>query len=200
MRIVETQVFKYSELSESAKSAARDWWRTAGADDNYFSESIIEDAQRIAEIIGVSFDTRRGSKAEPAIYWSGFCSQGDGASFSGEWSYSKGSTRAIRDYAPLDSELHKIADALQRAARVSFYRCSARVTVSGHYSHSGTMSAEWYECSDSAGEDIEQALRDFADWIYRALEAEYDYSMSDDTVAENIECNEYEFTEEGARA
>lgn len=196
MRVIETQVFKYSELSESAQSAARDWWRQAGAGDTYFSESVIGDAQHIAEILGVSFDTRRGSKAEPAIYWSGFWSQGDGCAFDAEWSYAKGSTRAIREHAPNDTVLHRIADDLQRAARVSFYRCSARASTG----HRNNMHVAEYDVSSRAEGDIDSALQDFAGWLYRALEAEYDYSMSDDTVAENIECNECEFTEDGARA
>jgi hypothetical protein len=40
-------------------------------------------------------------------------------------------------------------------------------------------------------------MRDFADWIYRQLESEYDYANSDESVDENILCNEYEFDENG---
>lgn len=193
MRIVETRLFKYSELCPDAQSRAREWWRGCAAGDNWFSESVIEDAQRIGEILGISFDIERGSKSKPAIYWSGFASQGDGCAFDAEWSYAKGSTRKIREYAPLDSVLHRIADDLQRAARISFYRCSARTGVS----RGNNMHVETYDAAPRVEDDIDSALQDFAHWIYCALESEYEYSMSDDTVAENIECNEYEFTEEG---
>ena len=50
----------------------------------------------------------------------------------------------------------------------------------------------------SAEEEVTQALRLFADWIYSRLESEYDYRMSDENVDESIKCNEYEFTEDGS--
>lgn len=37
-------------------------------------------------------------------------------------------------------------------------------------------------------------------WIYRSLEAEYEYRQSDAVVDEDIRANEYEFTEGGERA
>ena len=46
-------------------------------------------------------------------------------------------------------------------------------------------------------DDMTDALREFADWIYAALAAEHDWLTSDETVAENIVANEYEVTAEG---
>jgi hypothetical protein len=37
-------------------------------------------------------------------------------------------------------------------------------------------------------------------WIYRQLEAEYDYRMSAESVEESILINEYEFDENGRNA
>ena len=52
--------------------------------------------------------------------------------------------------------------------------------------------------SDEATEDALLAImRDFADWIYSSLEAEYDYQMSDEAVDEAIIGNEYKFDEDG---
>jgi len=36
-------------------------------------------------------------------------------------------------------------------------------------------------------------------WIYRQLEAEYTYRMSDEAIDEDIEANDYLFTVEGSR-
>ena len=49
-------------------------------------------------------------------------------------------------------------------------------------------------------DDANQIVSDFADWIYRALETEYDYLMSDECVEGDIRANEYEFDEDGNRA
>lgn len=35
-------------------------------------------------------------------------------------------------------------------------------------------------------------------WIYKKLEQEHDYLLSDECVEENIKCNEVEFTEDGS--
>ena len=51
---------------------------------------------------------------------------------------------------------------------------------------------------DSTAEhNFEEAARDCMRWIYHRLEKEYDWQNADEQVAENIEANEYEFTEEG---
>ncbi len=54
------------------------------------------------------------------------------------------------------------------------------------------------DCEREVEDVISQALRDFAHWIYRQLETEYDYQTSDDQISEMIEANEYEFDETGA--
>lgn len=43
-------------------------------------------------------------------------------------------------------------------------------------------------------------MREFADWIYSRLEAEYEYQNADEQVDESIRINEYEFAEDGNRA
>ena len=54
--------------------------------------------------------------------------------------------------------------------------------------------------TDKGEDEITECLRDFANWIYKQLERDYDYQNSDDAVAETIEANDYEFTEDGERA
>ena len=51
-----------------------------------------------------------------------------------------------------------------------------------------------------AEDDVIQLLRDFADWIYRRLEEEYEYQTSEEAVAESMAANEYEFYEDGSIA
>ena len=42
-----------------------------------------------------------------------------------------------------------------------------------------------------------ELLRDYMHWIYKRLNAESDYMMSDEAITETIEANEYEFTVDG---
>jgi hypothetical protein len=46
-------------------------------------------------------------------------------------------------------------------------------------------------------DDLVEALRDLANWLYPALEREYEFQTSDESVDEGIEANGYTFTAEG---
>lgn len=204
MRSIEHAIFKYEELDERAKEKARKWCASNVFNYSHDWEYTLDDAVRVGAIIGIEIDTIRGSRRTPAIYFSGFWSQGDGACFEGTYRYAKEAAKKIREYAPHDEELHSITDALQDIQRRNFYKLIARCKQSGRYCHSGCMSVEVEHDDDryrdigDAEDDIKQALRDFANWIYQQLEAEYEYQTSEEVVAESIIANEYEFNEDGS--
>lgn len=212
MRIQPTTLYTFSELTDDAKERARDWYRGCIESDELADH---DDWQAIADILGVTFRTRNvrlmngSTRGEPCIRWSGFASQGDGASFEGSYAYAKGASRLIREHAPLDKRLHEIADDLQNAQRRCFYRLEAKVTQgagSNFYSHSGTMHVEVFDREDNyrdigdSEEGVREALRSFADWIYAQLEAQNDYLNSEEAVDESILANACEFTEDGSIA
>lgn len=193
MRVLETKVYTFDELSDDAKEKAREWYRSWAFEDNFWSENVIENAKEIAKILGIQIDD---------IYWSGFWSQGDGACFVGRYSYAKGAIKAIKALAPQDETLHAIARNFQEAQRPNFYRLSAVITHNGQYYHSHSMTIrvdvdDYANVSDESENAVKDALRDFADWIYRQLEAEYEYQDADARVDESIVVNEYEFDEYG---
>lgn len=213
---VEVSIYKYNELPEKTQAKVRDSWRINGPGYDWW-DSIYDDFGRICEILGVELKTRPvrlmsgKTRDEPCVYFSGFWSQGDGASFEGTWRYKKGMAREIRSYAPepwpgfsgVDKELHDIADQLADVARRNFYRVCVRVAVRGPYCHSNTMCVEeiWRsdegQWTETAEADVLQQLRRLADWLYKSLKAEYEYLTSDEAVAETIEANEYSFTSNG---
>lgn len=207
MRTIQTDVYKYAELSDSAKEKARDWFRTISNDDYFFSECVIEGAATIAELFGLDIrQTRKncmdGSyRYEPTVYWSGFWSQGDGAAFDGNYKYKKGALKAVKEYAPQDAELRRIVKGLCDIQKKNFYRLTAKCTASGW--NDNCQSVETYYSGDDYRnigrdrEDVSDYLKDFANWIYRQLEKEYEYQNSDEQVTESIIANEYEFTEQG---
>lgn len=201
MRTIETQVFKYDELSDEAKAKAREWYSGTACQDSDWFDFVYDDADNVAKIIGITLDRKRGNT--PSIYFSGFYSQGDGACFEGSYRYVKGALKAIKAYAPQDTELHRIAKELQDIQRRHFYQLRATVKHRGHYQHSGCMSVDVYRTDDgyfNDGTDEEsfiQCMRDFADWIYSQLEKEYEYQTSDEVAEEMIIANEYEFDENG---
>jgi hypothetical protein len=113
--------------------------------------------------------------------------------------------KKLKAYAPQDKELFEIGEALQEAQKQVKWGASASIKHRGHYYHSRCMDVDvdygdisWTH--DAPANMITQAIRDFADWIYKRLEAEWDYLTSDEAVDESIKANEYEFTKEGKLA
>ena len=192
---IKTIVYTFDELSEKAREGARNWWREGNCDDTFWSECVMDDAKECGKILGISIDQ---------IYWSGFWSQGDGACFEGSYSYCKGAAKAICQHAPMDEELHTIADRLQATQRRAFYGLSASVKHSGHYYHEHcthicVSDRDGYDVGGDLEDDIADTLRDFMRWIYKSLESEWEYQNADEQVDENIRANEYTFTEDGER-
>ncbi|MDQ2067213.1 antitoxin of toxin-antitoxin stability system [Xinfangfangia sp. CPCC 101601] len=210
--IIEITVYRYDELPEAAKDNARGWYRE-GAFDHDWYDAVYEDFQRITEILGIRLRTRTsrlmggGISESPCIWFTGFWSQGDGAAWEGSYSFSKGVCSAIRSYAPMDRELHRIADALVAVQRRNFYQLQAEVRHRGRYYHAFTMdiavtreSPVGQDLTDDAESTVTDLLRDLARLLYRQLEQEYDYLSSDAAVDEAVLTNGYTFTESGRRA
>lgn len=210
MRTIEVNLYQFEELSPAAKERAREWWReregqTFGQDVNY------EPYETAAKILGLTFATDKvqtlggHTREHSKIYWSGFFSQGDGASFVGRWEYKAGCSKAIRKEFGKDEKLWAIADSLTEFGKKHGYKTEGKVIQgnrSGSYVHEYTMDAEVYDkdgnvMSTETEKEFIEIMRNFARWIYRSLEEEYEYRMSDESVDESITANEYEFTEDG---
>jgi len=194
MRTIETNIYKYNQLSNKAKQKARDWYLSGDRDNG--SEFVIDDAKEIASIIGIEIDN---------IYYTGFSNQGDGASFTGYYKYVKGGLKALKKHAAIDKELHRIGQELQDIQKSNFYGLSCKIEHRGNYYHENTMRIDSIdsniplsdEAYNEAENNISKALKDFARWIYSNLEKENDYNNLESTIEENIIYNDYEFTPEG---
>lgn len=206
MRIKETKVYPYDELSDAAKQKARDEHRRF-LGEVWDGEATLEDFQQIAPLLGVTLAKDR--KGKPEIHYSGFWSQGDGASFTGEWHAADVQLGKLIEYAPQDLTLRQIADTLARLA-VEYPGLWGRVErTSHHYAHERTVGLTQLEQVDAEDHEVEilqraavearliDALRDLMRWLYRQLEADYEYATGDDAVVESIRANEYEFNAEG---
>jgi len=209
--IIETTVYLIDELSEGAKDKARAWYRQSGF--NYFwFDSVYEDFVRVCAILGIDLTTvpvrlyGGGTRQKSCIWFSGFWSQGDGACFEGRYRHAKGAAQMIRHYAPADVELHRITDALHAIQRRHFYQLQATITHRGRYYHEYCMDISverngptYRDVTTDAEEIVIKAMRDLARWLFRQLEAEYEYLTSDETVDEAIAANGYTFTQTGHR-
>lgn len=141
-----------------------------------WAESVLDMAKAAGSIIGIDIDD---------IRFTGFWSQGDGASFTGSYEYKRGSVAAIRAEFPKAEKLHEIAETLAGVQRRNFYQLYASVTQSGRYYHEMTMGVDvenkrndYQHISDDTESAVTEAMRDFARWIYAALEREYEYQSA----------------------
>lgn len=185
--------FTFDQLDDRAKERARDWYRDGALDYDWW-DSVYDDAAIIADMLGIEIDTKPvrlmggGTRHDPAIYFSGFACQGDGACFDGDWRPVSDPLRqlnAVMEHAPQDEKLHEIAFEFAYLSE----RCAlipdawARVRHSGHYYHPGCTSIEFdLPTPDNVDEDNELQLM-----VWNALctkaRLDYDTFEADITAA-----------------
>ena len=138
--VIETVVYTYDELSPAAQQKALDWYRDLGPHHGWW-DAVYDDFETICTCLGIRLKARQwdAKRALVCVWFSGFSSQGDGASFEGSWCYARGSSLAIRAHAPRDKTLHDIADRLQALQRRNIYQLVADIAQQGTYCHEYTM-------------------------------------------------------------
>ena len=187
MKTIITKIYEFIELSDSAKQTARQW-----CIDNCMSEwceQEIEELTEFASMIGFT---------DFKIYFSGFSSQGDGACFTGNYKYNKNSVKLIKEFAPLDKNIIAIAKSFQEMQKLEFYRLTAKVSHCGNYYHENSMQFDFSRSDNKVlSKESTEYFKDFARYIYKALEENYTFQTSDVCVDENLSYNEIYFYENG---
>jgi hypothetical protein len=217
-RVIERTIYTFDELSDKAKARARDWWREGGLDYDWW-DSTYDDFLQICAILGVTIKTRSYqvsgkngpiTRSSPCIEFTGFCQQGDGACFEGTYEYKAKCAREIRRYAGRDEKLWNIADRLVAVQKKYRYDAAATIEHTGRYSHAYSTTINVYLANAGFRRaddllfpedetEIKEIMHDLMNWLYRQLESEYEYLLSDEAVDESIEANEYTFDENGNR-
>lgn len=151
---------KYDELSEEAKQKVLRKFHDINIHDQWSDDIITNFKEQLENKFGMT---------DVKIRFSGFGSQGDGASFTG---------RLFLD--EFVKEINLILDLEE---------------IDNRYVHKNTVKPnyEWVE------NDLEYWREKKCDEIYSALEDEYNYLISDDTIEERIKELDWDFTEEGIR-
>lgn len=220
MRIRETKVYQYEELSDKAKEKARDWFRQDYPDYDWWDSTYDDIAERASEL-GIDLNQKPvrlmngTTRYDPEIYFSGFYHQGSGSSFAGTWDPRNMNLAKLEAECPTETELHAIGDTLAALAKEDpglYATISTRgdTDISVEVTDGEEMNQKLdeleykspeYNALSKACEQrtdaLTETLRDFNHWIFKRLEAEYEYLTSDVQIEESIIANEYEFTEEG---
>lgn len=193
---------RFNQLPERDRDAILDKHRDINTDYNWWDHAY-ENFKVDMEAKGIEVDQ---------MYFSGFWSQGDGASFTGR----------IRDW-PGFEEHHKVGLLPIHIEHLADWG-AANISTGGNYSHSGTMrltyevpwpndiedehfiESFWPHKDElrlavcmsefckldyvSFEEGVIEACRDHADQLYKDLEEEYEYLTSDEAVLDTMEANE----------
>ena len=175
-------VFTFEELTEEQKDKAINNYRDINTEDVDADVWVIEEWEEKLQ--------RQGFE-DAKINYSGFWSQGDGASFDCSVNleqFIKG-RRCITEYK-------KQLDAFNDGD------ISIAITNNGHYCHEYTMQIDIIEdynelITDKLEQFILEEARDQARKTYKALEDNYNYQSSDESITETLKVNEYYFTEDG---
>ncbi len=203
MKTISIPAFDFAELSPKAQRRVLDSIRQTEPDADWYVDTL-NDVSRIAAMLGIRID--RDSKSKSLnIQFSGFWSQGDGASFTGRYAHHPSAPTEIREYAPKDAALHRIADQLNELQKANATTIKATISRNHHvrYVHENSV-----DISVTRGDDDEPVsahidaqlcdlLRDFMRWIYKQLETEYESLTSDERLAEIIDANEMVFSVTG---
>lgn len=187
MKTIQTQLFNFDELSEDAQKEALNANRDFLADDPHWDTVYIWECEDMLKEKGYS---------EIDIRYSGFSSQGDGASAT--------AVVDLEKWIAVDpekrSKFQPIAD-IDHIAKV------VRAPYP-HYVHSNMIDAEVTVYDEDIADDLEKIacelekaittdIRALSDEIYKTLEGEYDSITSDEVLAEHFTENEYWFLEDG---
>ena len=173
--------YAVEELEGSAKERALAWLRELDYDWYYF---IFEDAKKCAFILGIEISD---------IYFN----MADGACFNGRFSYAKGWKKALKAYAPIDAELLRIGQELQKIQKPFIYGLSGTIDCNDRYKSTKAVFHWSDNTPESIESDLSQVFTDLASWIYKNLQTEYDWLTSEEQLIENAQANGYQFDEFG---
>jgi hypothetical protein len=203
MRILNVKAFEYKELSEEAKEKVLEEQRYINVRFNDWCETILDSWKCILEEFGF---------CAPRIYFSGFYCQGDGACFDCE-SIDAGKIFDVihSEIGTFGKDLREQFDRDKDAIYEYMENCMAFKieAISSRYCHEKSRKIEWtlYRAPreieeiekfvDEIGEWLEEKRRAFCLEIYKQLEEEYEYLTSDKAIEETLDCNEFEFLEDG---
>lgn len=193
MRTITHSIVAFSEMTEEQKAKAIAWMQDYEAQhgDNHFADGLDENYFEDLKEYGMT-----DMKAE----WSGFGSQGDGASFT-------------VDTIDVEKFLRKLGvwsqyRVLHNAIKSGEFNCNV-IRIDSRYSHDctvkGNVHTYWPDTAtqQTKSEELEELVTEFireqSRKYYRDLESAYDHSMSDEGIKDMIEANDYEFkfNEEG---
>lgn len=207
---------KFNQLSDDARQKAIAWYSSCESQE-FDGRDSYDGLEEGLKYLGITVTTQqcgRNGKGQPmygpAFNWSGFCSQGDGLVFRGQWEAAEMNLAGLLADRPDDVDLMRIGQQLLIIALAHpLATCSVTTTnygpglplmgVDNCYAMSPTAEPDDDELPLEVQDTLQQLMRDAADYCYAELEEEYEYRTGEANAIACIEDNEYDFDEDGER-
>lgn len=175
MKTIETKVYTFDELSESAKECARNWWREHGLDYEWW-DNLFEDAERIGlKITGFELSSNRHACGHFNCFGGAEqCANLILAEHGKDCETFKTATDFLADLTKLNAEI---------------------TAVDGD----DETNVDYETWQDKRGELDEEFLKSLLEDYSTMLQKELEWLNSKECVDETITANEYTFTETGER-
>ena len=149
----------------------------------YWADSTIEYFCDSLYMLGIDIDKDKD------VRYSGFWSQGDGASFKGIVNFSNCNIGQFEKCYPTDEAMLELAKRWESVA-AQLQEVELRLCFTGHrYCHENTMVDDAWYAEDDQGSKMDELrgevisiLRGFARQLYKQLEAEYEFQLAYETA------------------
>ena len=166
----------FNELNEEQQKKVLDNYHDINIDFNWY-DSDIELFKSDLKILGFRYIE---------ISFSGFSSQGDGACFTALYSMPKNKKEVIKDFKN-NNGCEKFLDIAERllALNLDMNETYHLYSNNSRYCHENTISCDNLE--------LLEVCREYMRLIYKSLENQYYYLISNEAIKETLIANDYEF-------
>lgn len=198
MKTKTIKLYEYNELPEDVKAKVLENERYINVEDHFWHEYMLEEWEDKIETMGFN---------NPQISYTGFSSQGDGASFT------------CKDVDVLEfirsQKAAKKFEMILKGIKAGAIVVNVSVErIDHHYYHENTVRGDVEVLQNSISDKVfnnefhnnvvseggalcallTETVRSLSKQIYRDLEQEYDALTTDEAIIDTIEANEYTFT------
>jgi hypothetical protein len=192
MKTTTITLYEFSELAPDVQKKVLEKLSDINTEGDYWNDGVLEDAVVELETLGYN---------SPDIHYSGFWSQGDGASFDATPDAQKIISRIGGEFMPLI----RLAEMEELEINI------CKNGYANHYSHektryievinNGNGETEWTKEQNDLAAKLEKVVEaerlQLSKDIYKRLQKQYEAETSNEAIIETIELNGYTFEVDG---
>jgi len=184
-KTIKIKIYSFNELSNEVKEKILEEYRDINVNYSAWADVVIDEWKMKLKDLGY-FNVE--------IYYSGFYCQGSGAYFTGKVDVNEWIKK------------HKAKTRFKKLLKEIEQGCFYEIRINHGYRYKMYVEYEAEGMSDKAYGQlkevvnwIEQEAYELSEKIYKDLEREYEYLISDEAVIDTIKENNFEFLEDGSR-